>query len=207
METENSNTDWLKEAPSLAKISKGNPFGVPSGYFESLPDDLNSRILLESVRFDQEGGFNIPANYFEHLRGKIEDRIVKETIQDLAPSGEFQVPEAYFANLSVRINSRIADNKAPASKKKIYTSWISYSAAASIVLIAGIFIYFNSSVYTFKKQLSKVPDQEIINYLQFHSTVSDTQYIIENTSEDGLQQVSTDISAEEIEQYINGTTL
>ena len=179
METENSNMDWLKEAPSLAKISRGNPFGVPSGYFESLSDDLNTRILLESARFDQEDEFNIPANYFEHLPARIEDRI----------------------------NSRIAENKAPAGKKKIYTSWISYSAAASIALIAGIFIYFNSSVYTFKKQLSKVPDQEIINYLQFHSTVSDTQYIIENTSEDGLQQVSTDISAEEIEQYINGTTL
>ena len=50
-------------------------------------------------------------------------------------------------------------------------------------------------------------DQDIINYLQFHSTVNDNQYLIEHITEDGLQQVSADVSEEDIEQYINSTTL
>ena len=66
-------------------------------------------------------------------------------------------------------------------------------------MLIGSVIYFNSSYYSFNKQLSGVPDQEIINYLQLHSTVSDNQFIIEN--------LNPDVSAEEIEQYINNTTL
>ena len=89
----------------------------------------------------------------------------------------------------------------------MFPSWIRYSAAASVVFVIGIFLYFNSSSYVFNQQLSKVPDQDIINYLQFHSTVNDNQYLIENITEDGLQQVSADVSEEDIEQYINSTTL
>jgi hypothetical protein len=89
----------------------------------------------------------------------------------------------------------------------MFPSWIRYSAAASVVFVIGIFFYFNSSSYIFNQQLSKVPDQDIINYLQFHSTVNDTQFLIDNITEDGLQQVSNDVSDEDIEQYINNTTL
>jgi len=91
--------------------------------------------------------------------------------------------------------------------KKRIPSWIPYSAAASILLVLGLSIYFNSSGYVFNKQLSSVPDHEIINYLQIHSTVNDNQYLIEHITEDGLQQVSINLSAEDIEHYINSTSL
>ena len=207
MKTENSDKDWLKEAPTLAKISRENPFAVPSAYFESLNENLITLAKLESVRFENEDEFNLPENYFNQLAGRIEDSIAIETIQDLAPSEGFKVPDAYFTNLTERINSRIEEKKAPAKLKNMVPSWMRYSAAASIVFVIGIFLYFNSSSYVFNQQLSKVPDQDIINYLQLHSTVNDNQYIIENISEDGLQQVSTDVSEEDIEQYINSTTL
>jgi len=207
MKTENSDKDWLKEAPTLAKISRANPFVVPSDYFESLNESLNTMTKLESLRFEDDDEFNLPENYFNHLAGRIEDRLAIQTIQDLAPGLGFKLPDSYFTSLTERINLRIDEKIAPARQKNLFPSWIRYSAAVSIVFVIGISIYFNSSIYVFNQQLSKVPDQDIINYLQVHSTVSDNQYIIENSSEDGLLQVSTDVSEEDIEQYINSTTL
>jgi hypothetical protein len=207
MKTENSDKDWLKEAPTLAKISRENPFTVPSAYFESLNENLNTLAKLESVRFENEDEFSLPENYFNQLTERIEDRIAIEAIHNLAPAEGFKVPDAYFTSLTERINSRIEEKKAPAKLKNMFPSWIRYSAAASVVFVIGIFFYFNSSSYVFNQQLSKVPDQDIINYLQFHTTVNDNQYLIEHITEDGLQQVSTDVSEEDIEQYINSTTL
>jgi hypothetical protein len=207
MKTENSDKNWLKEAPSLAKISKENPFSVPSDYFESLNENLNSLAKLESVRFENEAEFNLPENYFKELAGRIEDRIAIETIHDLAPIDGLKVQDSYFNDLSERINIKINETLTPGKRKIIYPSWIRYSAAAIIVMLTGTFLYLNSSSYVFNQQLSKVPDQDIINYLQFHSTVNDNQYLIDIITEDGLQQVSNDVSEEDIEQYINSTTL
>jgi hypothetical protein len=207
METMNSDKDWLKEAPSLAVISRKNPFSVPPAYFESLNENLNTLAKLENARFENEEEFKLPENYFNQLAGSIEDRLAIDTIQNLAPSEGFKVTDAYFNSLAKRINSKIEEKKAPATLKNMFPSWIRYSAAASVVFVIGIFFYFNSSSYIFNQQLSKVPDQDIINYLQFHSTVNDTQFLIDNITEDGLQQVSNDVSDEDIEQYLNNTTL
>lgn len=170
--------DWLKEAPTLAAIGRKIPFTVPSGY------------------------------YFDQLPARIENRIALENINTLVPSDGFTVPQGYFSDLSERINFRL-DHKKPENKpvRRLIRSWISYSAAACISILIGSVIYFNSAYYSFDQQLSEVPDQEIINYLQVYSTMSDTPFIIENLNVSGLQQITTDVSSEELEQYINNTTL
>lgn len=206
MELTDSDMEWKKDAPTLAAMKRVNPFVVPSGYFESLSDDVHARVLIESARFENTEEFIIPNNYFEQLPSRIEERLTIEEIQLLVPSQGFTVPDVYFSELSERIRSKIAAQK-PEKKKNIFNSWISYSAAACITLVLGTAVYFNSTGYAIGRDLSKVPDQEIINYLQIHSTVGDNQYIIENLSIDGLQQVSSDVSSQEIEQYINNTTL
>lgn len=176
MNTNNSDMDFLKDAPTLASISNENPFTIPSNYFETLTE-------------------------------RIENRINLATIQTLVPTDGFQVPVGYFAELTNRIHSKTQENKVLGRKKNMFSSWVSYSAAASVAMVIGVFLYFNSSVYSINNKLADVPDQEIINYLQIHSTLADTPYIIENLSEDGLQDVSTDVSSEDLEQYINSTTL
>jgi hypothetical protein len=170
-----------------------------------LNENLNSLVILESARFENEEEFKLPENYFNQLAGKIEDRKAIVAIQNLTPSEGFKVPDAYFTSLSERINLKIEEKKSPAKLKNMFQSWIRYSAAASLVFVIGISLYFNSSSYVFKQQLSKVPDQDIINYLQFNSTVNDNQFLIENITEGGLEQVSNDVSEEDIEAYINST--
>lgn len=201
--------DGLKDAPTLAAIRRDTPYSVPSGYFESLSENLKTQALLESVRFADEDEFTIPVNYFEELTGRIEERISIENLHKLVPNDGFKIPETYFSQLSNRINERINENSSiiKIKRKTVFSTWASYSAAACISILIGTVIYFNSTGYTINKQLSDVPDQEIINYLQIHSTANDIPYIMENVNPEGLKQITTDVSSDELEAYINSTTL
>ncbi len=209
MELNDRDIDWQKDAPTLAAIGKAIPFTVPAGYFEDLTGNLNSRLLIESMRSSSQGGFKVPHNYFEELSSIIMDRVTVENVRILAPSEGFTIPEGYFAGLSDRINIRIyeSSSKSITPVRRLFTSWVSYAAAACITVMIATGIYFNSDTQNFNQQLSEVPDQEIINYLQAHSTAGDTPFIIETLNPDGLGQVNPDVSADELEQYINTTTL
>lgn len=209
MELNERDIDWSKDAPTLGGVKREIPFTVPSDYFTNLSDNLKGRILAESLRFKDEDEFITPPDYFDQLSTRIQNRISLETIKGLAPTDGFSVPDGYFSTLPDRINSKLerAEPIKSAGVRNLFSSWISYSAAACITLMIGSVIYLNSSSYKFSRQLSEVPDQEIINYLQVHSTASDTPYIIENLTTDEFEQVNPDVSSEELEQYINNSTL
>jgi hypothetical protein len=198
--------EWEKEAPALAAMGRVNPFSVPSDYFESLSNNLTSRALIESARFENEEEFSIPKGYFEQLEKQIKAKLAIENINRLDPYNGFSIPDDYFSNLSQTIEEKIGQQRV-VKKKNIFKSWISYSAAACITMIIGSIAYLNLKSDNITSDLSNIPDQEIINYLQIHSTVNDNQYIIENLSDEGLQQVSNDVSSQEIEQYIKNNSL
>lgn len=208
MELNNRDKDWQKDTPNLAAAGKKIPFTVPSGYFDDLSAKLKARVLIESVRFGNTEEFPLPENYFEQLPGRISERISLENIRAI-PSEGFTVPDDYFSTLTARINSRVEEPplKQKRTIRNLFNSWIGYSAAACITLVTASVIYFNSTSYVVGHELSRIPDQEIINYLQVHSTAYDTPYIIENLNTEKLEQVSSDISEDELEQYINNITL
>jgi hypothetical protein len=201
-------SDWLKDAPNLAAAGKKIPFTVPSGYFEELSDTLRSRMLTESLRFKNEDEFKIPPQYFEQLSSQIRSRIALEDLRQGSSSGGFTVPDHYFTELESRIHAR-TDHKTQriVPLRRLINSWVTYASAACITMIIGLSIYMNSSSYRFDKQLSKVPDEEIINYLQVYSTAGDTPLIIEYLNQDEIEQMNSGISIDEIEQYINNTAL
>lgn len=208
MELNERDIDLQKEAPTLAAIGNGIPFTVPARYFEELSDNLKCQVLVESMRFDDENGFKVPPMYFEELSSRIENSVSVENIRTLAPSEGFALPEGYFADLSERINARLDNSSKRATPvRRLLTSWVSYAAAACITVMIATGIYFSSNTYQFNKQLSKIPNQEILNYLQVYSTAGDTPFIIENLNHDQLEAVTQDVSAEELELYINSTTL
>jgi hypothetical protein len=198
--------EWEKEAPTLAAMGRINPFSVPSDYFESLSNNLTSRALIESARFENEQEFSIPKGYFEQLEKQINEKIIIDNINEIAPYSGFSIPNDYFVNLGQSIERKIEQQRV-VKKRNIFKSWISYSAAACISMIIGSVVYLNIKSDNITSDLSNIPDQEIINYLQIHSTVNDNQYIIENLSDEGLQQVSNEISSQELEQYIKINSL
>ena len=208
MELNEQDKDWQKDAPTLAAIGNTIPFIVPSEYFEELSNKLKSRVFIESICFNNKDGFNVPPDYFEDLTSRIENRVSVENIRALAPSEGFALPEGYFADLSNRINLRLEESTTRESPvRKLFTSWVSYAAAACITAMIATGIYFNSNTYNFNEKLSEVPDQEIMNYLQVYSTAGDTPFIIETLNPDELEHVTPDVTAEELELYINSTTL
>ncbi len=208
MELNERDIDLQKEAPTLSAIGRAIPFTVPAGYFEELPVIVNSRVYIETVYLNGTGGFSVPEKYFEELPSRIESSIAFENIKAAVPAEGFTLPDAYFEGLSARINQRLelpSESKTPV--RRILTSWVGYAAAACITAMIAAGIYFNTDSYNFNKQLSELSEQEIINYLQVHSTAGDTPFIIENLNPDELNQVSSDVSADDLEQYINSTTL
>lgn len=209
MELNDRDIDWQKDAPTLAAVGKAIPFTVPSGYFEELSENLNYMVRIESLRAGGPDGFIIPENYFEELASRIEDRVSVENIKALAPSEGFTLPEGYFAGLSERINTRVKESSTQQNTpvRRLFTSRAGYAAAACITVMIATGIYFNSDTHNFNEQLSEVPDEEIINYLQAHSTAGDTPFIIENLNPEELEQVNPEVSADELELYINTTTL
>ncbi len=208
MELNDRDIDLQKDAPTLAAIGKAIPFTVPAGYFENLSDIVSSRVHIESMRFKDADGFKVPEQYFEKLTSRIEHSVAVENIKALVPSDGFGLPDSYFEDLSARINLRLESPlKTETPVRRLLTSWISYAAAACITAMIATGIYFNSDSYNFNQQLSEVPDQEIINYLEVHSTAGDTPFIIETLNPDELEKVNPDVSADDLEQYINSTTL
>lgn len=208
MELNDRDIDLQRDAPTLAAIGKAIPFTVPAGYFDELPSIVNSRIYIESTLGKGSNGLKVPEKYFEELSSRIENNIAVENLKAISPAGGFAVPDGYFESLSERINHRLEPpvrSKTPI--RSIMTSWVGYAAAACITVMIAAGIYFNTDAYNFNEQLSEIPEQEIINYLQVHSTAGDTPFIIENLNPEALTKVSTGVSADELEQYINSTTL
>lgn len=198
MQHKDSDIEWQKDAPVLASMSRLHPFTVPAGYFETLSEQVKAKALIESERFQVQDEFSLPEHYFDQLTQKINSRIAVEGVLSEIKGEGFTVPDGYFNSLSSSIQSKV-------TKKKSY--WFSYAAAACISMIIGSVIYLNLNSSGINRELSGVPDQEIINYLQLHSTVADNQYIIDHLSTEELQQVNNNISTGELELYINNTTL
>lgn len=198
MQYKDSDKEWQKDAPIFASMNRLNPFSVPAGYFERLSEQVKAKALIESERFEAKDEFLLPDHYFEELTQRINSRIAIESVLSRVNEQGFTVPVGYFESLNSRIQSRV-------TKKKSY--WLGYVAAASISLIIASVIYLNSNSSVINRELSRVPDHEIINYLEIHSTVADNQYIIDLLSTEDLQQVNNNISTGELELYINSTTL
>ncbi|MGZ3777178.1 MAG: hypothetical protein ACXVIY_12195 [Mucilaginibacter sp.] len=107
MNRDRGNREWLNDYMSLKQVNPNNPFTTPEGYFDSLNEQILSKIKLEEMRNSiPEAGFAVPENYFEDLAGNIQSRIAVEEALDKEAAG-FAVPEGYFENLEQQIQSRI----------------------------------------------------------------------------------------------------
>lgn len=208
MELNDRDIDWQKDAPTLAALGKKIPFTVPDHYFDQLSQSIKAQVLIETVRFSDSDEFATPTGYFNDLSSRIESRIFLEELKNKSGNHGFTVPEAYFGDLSAKLQANIVAPKAKQPPvRRLLKSWISYAAAACVTVAIGSVVYLNSTSYQFNKQLSEVSDEEIINYLQVHSTAGDTPFIIENLSLEEFEQINPDVSAEDLENYINNTTL
>jgi hypothetical protein len=168
---------------------------VPEGYFEELPDLIQSRIFLDSLH--KENAFATPENYFENLPGHIQSRLALEEIKK---GKTFVVPEGYFDALPGIIEERIArERKAQPRIIALFRSNFGYvAAAASIVLVIGLSIFFN-----------QVPDPHVsgsgMAARQGFITKQDIrEYLCDNLDESALMELAAAGDAgEEKEEELN----
>ena len=202
----NKKQNWEEKAPLLAATGRSNPFLVPDGYFEELPEGIQARITLEEAGISKETGFTIPSGYFESLHEKVEASIALQELKEEMSNEGFVVPLGYFDDLNDRIQQR-TQAQAPVRTVRFVPKWINYAAAAVVTIAAtfGVLMFSNSN--SFESRLSEVPDQEIVNYLQMYSDQTDVQVIVENLEVKNSLGVTDNISEQELRQYLEETSL
>lgn len=180
-------------------------WGVPEGYFEQLTDSITAKIAEQKLKtLVSEPGFTVPDGYFEGLE------------QLLAAEGElrgkitetgFTVPQGYFDTLTDRVGEQ---TKRPATpvRRMNPLKWVAY-AAASIAVILGLAGIFRTTVNQgfpeTQQSLASVPDQQILDYLELYGSSDDMMFISEQMVDLDEQHISTEISDEDIEAYLNLT--
>ncbi len=169
-----------QEVPILAKIAKTCVFSVPDNYFEILSQQIKSQIEIHET-VSKENGFLVPQTYFEDLTEEVKAAIYLHTIKEtLSKDSGFSVPENYFSNSRNQIHRRL---KQKTKVRKL--SFIRYAAAACILLTTSLGAYFNvQHANSIGKQLSKVPVEEIENYLKRNTDAGDIPMLIENIDGD-----------------------
>ncbi|HVS93639.1 MAG TPA: hypothetical protein VHE59_16485 [Mucilaginibacter sp.] len=107
MNSDKGKREWMNDYLSLKQVNPDNPFTVPEGYFDSLEENILSKIRLEEIKNSiPQTGFTVPENYFDDLTQNIQARINIEDAADKDDAG-FTVPGDYFDNLPAVIQSRI----------------------------------------------------------------------------------------------------
>jgi len=163
----------IKEiSPLLADMIRTNPYTLPQGYFEGLPDAIFKKIAEEPVKLPAAAvTYRVPANYFENLPDLILSNIqksgeIQEELEAVAPllntiskAQVFSLPDGYFEKLQPRIyNNSVAQEQAKLVKFRNYGRWIQYAAAAMVtgILITGAFFFTDSNSYLEQEKKGRI---------------------------------------------------
>ncbi|MBC7914518.1 MAG: hypothetical protein H7Y07_10400 [Pyrinomonadaceae bacterium] len=205
MDLNEMNENWQKEAPLLAAMEKKNPFTVADGYFPKMEEQLQQRIKISEFDNNQPL-FTVPENYFETLSENILSLTRLEQIEETSDSKVFTVPENYFLNLEEQIAKRLGIKETAVVQPKIkplFSSWLTYAAAACITAVIGFGIYFNTANKDIETQIAQLPSEEIDNYLQLYSDAGDAAMIVTTLGTDSeVSELIPEVSEQEIKEYL-----
>jgi len=201
-ETNNSVDEELAIlSPVLSKMKRVTPFSVPEGYFEELSDNVLQS--AKAIDFVNDG--------FENL---------SPLMRDLKNKNTYTIPLGYFENFSDSVLSKIKNESKKAKVISISSrkSLLKFAAAAVVVGIISTVSYFALNKNNFPPAntdpiaaLSKVSDDEMINYLQnqyspvYDSVITNTNspLAIVDLSDDDADDLFGNISDDELKQYVN----
>lgn len=206
MDNKLENNEWMDEAPFLAKLPRTNPFATPPGYFEGLPDQINTSCYLDKLK--QEAGTSVmpvPEGYFEQARESILSRIAEKDLKTQVQEDGFAVPEGYFADLNTRILSQVTPEPVEKKNRQIFKLWHSkamkYSTAACIVIISAVGLYLNQqpasspAATSIQSVKASTEEQTLFDI--------DEQVILDEMDQGQSQQAAnTTASESEMESYI-----
>jgi hypothetical protein len=199
-ETNNSVDEELANlSPLLSTIKREMPFSVPQNYFEELSDNVwQAAKAIDFVNDETEN--------------------LSPVMKSLKNKNVYTTPLGYFENFSDSVLSKI---KSEPKKAKIISigsrkTWLRVAAAAIVVGLVSTIGYYTLSknsqtaVSDPIAALSKVSDDEMVNYLQSQdmpvvdSTGNYSLVAIDLSSDDDdAHDLFNNISDDELDQYIN----
>jgi len=174
-------------SPLLAGISKGLPYSVPDGFFQSSLEGLNA------------------------ITSENEESLVLSFIDREMP---YEVPAGYFANLSEQILEKINNRSARVVPMK--RTWMRLAIAAmltGLIAVSGI-VYFNSrsghspsaaASVPVAIELKKVSTEELNEFIKTTAVdVDDKAHMTANTSSrKETKKLFDDVSDKELEAFLN----
>jgi hypothetical protein len=207
MSQEKLNNDWVENFPAIKSAGNENPFSTPENYFENLVNQTSAQQAFSEAEKVNNNGFNIPEGYFENLADTIKSKLKLDLIRSNTDSNiGMSVAPDYFATSKNEILKLTADSL---PRKKVFTlfpkSIFKYAAAASVIFALSVGLYLNKASNNIDSRIGRIPEAEIINYLQVNSESTDDASIIENLEEPGSVKIDKSISEDDIKQYINTT--
>lgn len=162
------------------------------------------------IREDDKLGLTTPPNYQEDLTNDILAKISEDKLKAVISKDGFSVPEGYFADLQASIEKQTIDKHKIVKFKTTRTAWMSYVAAACIILAAATFALFTptqsdeSAIAYEQSNIDVVPTEEIISYLAFYSETGDLNELVEQLPEEPLD-ITDSFSSEEIQLYLENS--
>lgn len=214
-------TDKLIKNPLLKQALKGNPFLLPDEYFINLTNELLMKTRISEMG---DSSFKIPAEYQDDLRLSILSKVTEQKIKTAVKSSKPKLSSDYIEDLQQRILNKTVhldetvkeanhfktsnDDKSFNKVRRIgQQKWITFVAAASLLLVMGIFAILEGKKNTTKLnskttivQVESLQTDDIINYLAYYSEVGDLEYLSDQL-EDSLNSTEG-ISTQEIKSYL-----
>jgi len=219
------NKDIIQELSDLGSNLPGNIskniYPVPTGYFESFPEQMLHLInanedLTWLSSMPRETPFQVPAGYFNELDEKIMEMInshpdyqtSKEELESVSPllssinkGPVYSVPQGYFENFKPGVDGRKETKVVVLSGR----TWFRYAAAAIIVgviLMAGLIVVDNKNhsdpagktLAKFEKEVKKINDVK--------STESLIDFMDAGLNEKELARSDKSIKTDDVQQLL-----
>ncbi|MBO9152479.1 hypothetical protein ACFOTA_09705 [Chitinophaga sp. GCM10012297] len=185
-------------APEMGPLGHPPDFDLPPGYFAGFPGQLMSRIRelenaaevnaeLEELSpmlaaIPRKTPYNAPKGYFDGLaKGLVQNREAEPVVKILP------------------LNKRI----------KLFKRCLVAAAVAGIVSVGAVFIAREYSGNALDRQLAKISDQEIVDFLQYHTDDFDNENIFTNVSldEEMPSVLPEELTNEEIDKMLEENLL
>jgi hypothetical protein len=217
----------LKEiGVTIAGIRSVNPYRIPAGYFDALPEMVLENVKTEAfLQAAGAGTYKTPTGYFDGLAADILGKIkagdqlneARVELAEIAPllggisrENVYKVPAGYFAGADFAAKAMQKEGKVITFR--IARKWMQFAAAAVMagILVSGAFLFTNDKPGTeiengVSSEFNKVSEADLEKYLDNPEHFVAAPAATSLATEADLAVVKTNIqnlSDEELNQYL-----
>jgi len=191
--------DELKEvAPSLDVLGDSPAYSVPSGYFETFPERLIAAIRAEEQTLE--------------VAGEVYE--LSPFLASMPKQTPFTAPEGYFEGLGreviIRRNEAQPGRIVTMGRRvKLFKRCLAAAAIAGVISVGAVMLSKSYNENSLDRQLARISDQEIVDFLQSNTDAFDNENIFTNVSleEESPSVLPEGLSEAEIESYLEDNLL